>query len=301
LSKPVAFIGAAHAQQPVTPSFRKHKIGDLEVISLIDGIVQAPPREGFIRNAGVEQIKAALRAAGLPDDRVPIPFTAMAVKMNDQLILIDSGTGGAPVYGPSCGWLVQSMAAAGLDTKAVKAIVISHLHGDHIYGLMDEKTNTQLFPDAEIIVPAAELRWWIRPELDTIDLGPTRKGLPQRIRTTLATWRNVRPVDGEVEVLPGVRTIIAPGHSPAQVAHLLGSGEKQLLATADVSFLPALFIKNPDWQAALDQDGPTAVETRKKIFDRAIADNLMVTGVHWLQPNIGTITKEGNSYAFIPV
>jgi glyoxylase-like metal-dependent hydrolase (beta-lactamase superfamily II) len=116
----------------------------------------------------------------------------------------------------------------------------------------------------------------------------------------LATWKNVRPVEGEAELMPGVRTVLANGHSPSQVAHLLSSGGQQLLATADVSLLPALFVKNPDWQTILDQDGPTAVETRKRIFERAIQEKLMVTGVHWLQPNVGTISKDGSSYAFVP-
>jgi hypothetical protein len=103
VNNPVAFTGAAHAQQPNSPSFGKHKIGDIEVISLIDGIVEVPPREGFIWNASVELTKTALRAAGLPDVSVPFPFTAMAVKIRDHLMLIDTGTGGSPVYGPNCG------------------------------------------------------------------------------------------------------------------------------------------------------------------------------------------------------
>ena len=300
IDRPIAFIGAAYAQQPATPSFQKYKVGDVEVFSLVDGIVELPPREGFIRNASVEQTRAALRSSGLDDSRVPFPFTAIAVKLRNQLILIDSGTGGSAIYGPKCGWLLQSMAAAGLDPKSVKTIIVSHLHGDHIYGLMDKTTNAQLFPNAEIIIPAAELKWWIRPEVDTMNLGPTRKGLSERIRATLPHWKNVRPVDGETELVPGIRTILAPGHSPAQVTHLLGSGDKQLLATADVSLLPALFVKNPDWQTILDQDGPTAVATRKRIFERAISDKLMVTGVHWLQPNVGTIAKDGSGYAFVP-
>jgi glyoxylase-like metal-dependent hydrolase (beta-lactamase superfamily II) len=115
----------------------------------------------------------------------------------------------------------------------------------------------------------------------------------------LATWKNVRPVDGEAELLPGVRAIPAHGHSPGQVAHLLSSGDKQLLVTADVSLLPALFLRNPDWQIALDQDPAMAVETRKRIFDRAVADKLMVAGTHWLLPNVGTIAKDGSGYAFV--
>jgi glyoxylase-like metal-dependent hydrolase (beta-lactamase superfamily II) len=83
--------------------------------------------------------------------------------------------------------LFESMAAAGLDPKAVKTILISHLHGDHIYGLMNNESNAQVFPDADIVVPAAELKWWTRPGVESLDLGPTRKGLAQRVQATVAT------------------------------------------------------------------------------------------------------------------
>jgi glyoxylase-like metal-dependent hydrolase (beta-lactamase superfamily II) len=300
LNAPIAFIGAAEAQER-GQAYRKHKIGDIEVISLVDGLLEAPQREGWITNASVDQTKAALRAAGLTDAHVPIPFTALAINMGDRLVLIDTGTGGSPPYPPQSGLLVQSMAAAGLDPKNVKTILISHLHGDHIYGLMNKDTNEQLFPDAEIIVPAAELKWWTRPEVDGMDLGPTRKGLSQRIRNTMAAWKNVRPVDdGEADLIAGVRAIPAAGHSPGQVAHLVSSGTQHLLVTADVSLLPALFVRNPEWQVRLDQDPLMAVETRKRIFDRAVADKLMITGTHWLLPSVGTIAKDGHGYAFTP-
>jgi glyoxylase-like metal-dependent hydrolase (beta-lactamase superfamily II) len=166
---------------------------------------------------------------------------------------------------------------------------------------MDKDTNAQIFPDAEIIVPAEELKWWTQPGVAALDLGPTRAGLASRIQATLATWKNVRPVAGEAEVLPGIHTIRAYGHSPGQMTHLLSSGGKQLLVTADVSLLPALFARNPDWQVSLDQDPPMAVETRKRIFERAIADKAMVAGTHWILPNVGTLSKDGNGYAFVPI
>ena len=282
--------------------FWKYIVGDVEVYSLLDGIREAPHNADFIKNASIEQTKVALRSAGLPEGHVPIPFTALAIKLQNGLVLIDAGTGGFPVYGPNSGLLLQSMKAAGLAPSAVKTILISHLHGDHIYGLMDKDTKAQIFPDAEIIVPAAELAWWTRPEVDTMQLGLTRQGLSQLIRTTLAIWPNVRPVnfDKETHVLPGIGAIPAYGHSPGMVAYHLSSGDKQLFVTADVSLLPALFLRNPDWQLALDQDPLMAVKTRKQIFDRVVADKAMVTGTHWLLPNIGTIAKDGNGYAFTP-
>jgi glyoxylase-like metal-dependent hydrolase (beta-lactamase superfamily II) len=133
-----------------------------------------------------------------------------------------------------------------------------------------------------------------------MDLGPTRKGLSQRIRATLATWKNVRPVDGEVELLPGVHAVRAPGHSPGQVAHLLSSGGKQLLVTADVSLLPALFARNPDWQVNFDQDPQMAIETRKRIFDRAVEDKLMVTERTGFCQTLARSPKDGKGYALMP-
>jgi glyoxylase-like metal-dependent hydrolase (beta-lactamase superfamily II) len=289
----------AHAQQTSNLPFFKYKLGDIEVISLSDGFIEAQHRTGYITNANIEQTKTALRAAGLSDAHLPVPFTVIALKMRNQLVLIDSGNGG-PV-GPRTGLLKQSMAAAGLDPKAVSAVLITHCHGDHIGGLMDKETNAQVFPDAEIIVPAADLKWWSQPEVDAMDLGPTRVGLGRRIRATLAQWKNVMRVEGESEVLPNVRTILAYGHSPGHVVYSVSSGGKQLFVTGDVSLLPALFLKNPDWHVNLDQDPVMATDARRKIFDRAVSENAMVTGTHWLMPGIGTVAKDGNGFAFTPV
>jgi glyoxylase-like metal-dependent hydrolase (beta-lactamase superfamily II) len=294
LGKPITFIGAARAQA-ATENFRKYKVGDIEIVSLYDGIWEKPHDENFIKGVNVEETKAALKAGGLTDAHVPIPFTVIAVNTGGRLVLIDSGTGGGQAGGPKAGILAQSMGAAGLDPKAVKTIVISHFHGDHISGLMAKETNAQMFPDAEIIVPAAELAWWTQP-IDSIP--QPRRALAQRVQATLPSWKNVRPVDGEAEVAPGIRAIPAHGHTQGHTAHLISSGNSQLLVTADATNIQALFVKNPQWQAGFDHVPDQAIETRKKLFDRAIADKAMVAGYHWGLPNVGTIAKDGNGYAF---
>jgi glyoxylase-like metal-dependent hydrolase (beta-lactamase superfamily II) len=235
IDRPVTFVDAAFAQQSGTQPFRKYKVGDVEVFSLIDGMRDAPLRGGMVRNVGIEQVKTALRTAGFPENQAPVRFFVMALKLRDQVVLIDSGTGGHPIYGQGNGRLFESMAAAGLDPKAIKTILISHLHGDHIYGLMDNETNAQVFPNAEIVVPAAEFEWWTRPGVESIDLGPTRKGLAQRIQATIATWKNVRPFEGDPELLPGVHVVQAP-----MVTHLVASGGRQFLISADVVNLSPL-------------------------------------------------------------
>src|SRR3954471_21485988 len=94
LSKPLAFIGAAQAQQtPASPGFKKYKVGDIEVISLYDGVWEKPHDEAFIKGVSVDQTKGALKAGGLTDAFVPIPFTTAAIKSGDRVILVDTGTG----------------------------------------------------------------------------------------------------------------------------------------------------------------------------------------------------------------
>jgi glyoxylase-like metal-dependent hydrolase (beta-lactamase superfamily II) len=298
LDKPITFVDAAHAQQSIPPPFRKYKVGDIEVFSLVDGMREVPLRDGMVKNVGIDRVQTVLRGAGFPDGQTPLRFIVMALKLRDQVVLIDSGTGGHPIYGEGNGRLFDSMAAAGLDPKAVKTILISHLHGDHIYGLMNNETNAQVFPDAEIVVPAAELKWWTRPGVESLDLGPSRKGLALRIRATVATWKNVRTFEGEPELLPGVHAVQVPGHSPGMVAHLVTSGDKQFLVSADVVNLAPHISAIPEWQLSIDQDPQMAVETRRKVFDRAVADKLTISGTHWLMPNVGTLSNDGKGYVF---
>jgi glyoxylase-like metal-dependent hydrolase (beta-lactamase superfamily II) len=297
LDKPLTFIGAAQAQTvPAGPGFKKYQVGEIEVISLYDGVWEKPHDESFIKGANVEQTKAELKAGGLTDAFVPIPFTVLAVKTGGRLVLIDSGTGGGQAGGPKAGLLAQSMAAAGLDPKDVKTILVSHFHGDHIFGLMAKDTNAQTFPDAEIIVPAAELKWWTQP-VESIP-GP-RQPNAKRVQATFPTWKNVKVVDGEAEVAPGIRQIPTHGHTQGHTSHVISSGGKQFISSADVTNINALFVKHPDWQAVFDHVPDEAIATRKKLFDRAIADKAMVSGYHWGLPNVGTIAKDGNGYAFV--
>jgi glyoxylase-like metal-dependent hydrolase (beta-lactamase superfamily II) len=298
LSKPVAFIGAAQAQQiPSGPGFKKYKVGDIEVFSLYDGIWEKPHDDNFIKGVSVEQTKAELKAGGLTDAFFSIPFTVLAIKTGGRLVLIDSGTGGGQTGGPKAGLLAQSMAAAGLDPKDVKTVVVSHFHPDHIFGLMAKDTNEQKYPDAEIIIPATELKWWMQP-VETIP--QPRQGLAKRIQATLPNWKNIKQIDGEVDVAPGVRAIPAHGHTQGHTAHLISSGGAQLIATADATNIYSLFAKHPDWQAVFDHVPDEAVQTRRKLFDRAIAEKAMVAGYHWGLPNVGTLAKDGDGYAFTP-
>jgi glyoxylase-like metal-dependent hydrolase (beta-lactamase superfamily II) len=293
LYRPLEFVGSAFAQAPTGSEVVKFKVGDIEVIQLYDGIWEKPHDAGFIRNATVDQTKAALRAGGLADAHVPIPFTVTAVRVGGRLVVFDSGTGGQLM--PTAGAIAKKnlWQAAGIDPAKVETLVISHFHPDHITGLMAKDTNAPVFPNATIHVPAAEYKFWTDPKVTA--------GAAKRIQQVFPKWKNIRQFEGDAEVVPGVRAINTAGHTPGHTSYHLSSGNRQLIVLGDVTNIRALNMTNPGWHLIFDADPKLAEANRRKIFDRAVADNIMLTGYHWGSPGAGTIAKSGNGYALTPV
>jgi glyoxylase-like metal-dependent hydrolase (beta-lactamase superfamily II) len=131
-------------------------------------------------------------------------------------------------------------------------------------------------------------------------LPDARKPLGQRINKVFPTWKNFKLVEGEKEVAPGIRLVNAPGHTPGHSAFLVASGNQQLMISNDTAYVPALLAPHPEWMGAYDQDGPLAVETRRKLIDRVITDTITICGAHFPFPGAGTFAKDGTGYAFTP-
>jgi glyoxylase-like metal-dependent hydrolase (beta-lactamase superfamily II) len=300
LDKRLAFISPAHAQKTPDPAkgFHKYKVGTVEVTALYDGIWEKPHDPAFIKNASVEDTKAALASAGLSTDFVSIPLTVVVLKVGDRLIMVDSGSGAQ--WQPTAGKLAANMQAAGIDPAKIGTILISHFHPDHIFGLMQKGTNAPTFPNAELIVSATEFKWWTEPGR-VEKLPEPRKPLGTRINAAFPGWKNFKLIEGEKEVAPGIRLVNAPGHTPGHVAFHVSSGSQQLMISNDTAYVPALLAPHPEWQGAYDQDGPLAVESRRKLLDRVIAEKMMICGAHFPFPGAGSFAKDGSGYAFTPV
>ena len=292
---------AAAAAPPAdkqAPGLYRYKIGAFELTALYDGIWYRPITDKFIRNAPFAEVEHALDAAFMPHDRLETPFTTLIVNTGKKLVLIDTGTGGQ--IAPTAGMIGANLAAAGIDPKAVDQIVISHFHPDHINGIKD-KDNALIFPNAEILVPAPEWAYW----MDDANLNAAAPDLKltflnqRRIFADIA--KQVTRYEPGQEVSPGIVTLPAPGHTPGHTVFAVHSGDQSLMVLSDTAQHPAVFARHPDWQAAFDIDGDAAVATRKKLFDRASADRMLVTGYHFPFPACGHLIKTADGYEHVPV
>jgi glyoxylase-like metal-dependent hydrolase (beta-lactamase superfamily II) len=296
---------AKKAQTPdPNPGFRKYRVGDAEVIALYDGIWEKPHDSKYFGNATTEDVKKALAQAGLPTAFVSIPITVFAVRMSGKLILCDVG-GGDQIKAFNAnsvfvsGKMTANMKAAGINQRDVETILISHFHPDHIFGLLEKKTNAPAFPNAEIIVSSAEYKWWTDPSLIG-RLPEARRPLAKRIQSVIPSWKNILQVDGEDEVVPGIRFVKCPGHTPGHTAFHLSSGDEQLMLSNDAAYVPALSMGHPQWHGAFDLDGAKAEASRRRLLDQVVADRMLICGAHFPWPGLNQIAKDGASYALTP-
>lgn len=289
---------SANAAAPMAtaqvPGYYRYKIGELQITAINDGFGRRP-LDGFIKNAELPAVQKALEEAAMPTDALTIPFTTLVVNDGKKLTLIDTGNGnsGAPTSGA---WMTN-FRAAGFTPEQVDTIVISHFHGDHINGLR-LKEGTTVFANAEVMVPAAEWAFW----MDDAKASAAPDGMKPafaNVRRVFDPMKSaIKQYDAGKEVVNGVNAIAAYGHTPGHMAYVIGG---KLLAVQDATNHPALFVRNPSWQAIFDMDGAASEATRRKLLDMAVTDKMQVAFYHAPFPATGNIVKDGAGYRMLPV
>lgn len=298
---PLAAATGARAAQPQSgqqaAGFYRYKVGSLEVTAINDGFFTRAT-EGFVKNAQDDDVKKALAEAFIPQDKVFIPFTTLVVNTGSKLVLLDTGTG--DMGPPTAGTWLANFKAAGFDPANVDTILISHFHGDHINGLR-LKDGSARFPNAEVMVPEAEWAYWMDDAKMASAPDPLKNNFNNVRRVFGPMGKNVNRFAWDKEPISGITTIAAPGHTPGHTAFAIHSGNAKLIAMSDTTNNPVLFVRNPDWSAVFDMDGPTAVQSRRKLLDMTASERMQASFYHAAFPATGFIAKDGNRFQMVPV
>ena len=302
-------LGSAWSQQGTLPNlgapalpavgYRRHRLGEFELIALHDGAVRRPLGEEFVRNVPLEQVKAMLASQGLPTDYVDIPFTAFLAVTPAGRFLFDAGFGdNGP---PTTGRLREHLAAAGFKPEDIDHVVISHFHGDHINGVR-LKEGAPAFPRARIHVPAPEWAFWM-DEARMQAAPQALQGSFQAVRRAFGgpVAERIETFQPGSELAPGIRAEAAFGHTPGMCVFTLRSQGQGFIDVADTANIPALFVRNPDWSVMFDMDAELARQTRRRILEQAARERLLVGGYHFPFPAFGVLEPAGSGWTFRPL
>ena len=297
-------LAAVHAAAPTlgkqAPGFYRYKVGTYECTSIHDGARSFPMPDTFVRNVPKAEALAAAEAAYMPKGMVTVPFNPQIINTGSKLVLIDTGYG--PGIGPTVGLLPAHMAAAGIDPKAIDVVILSHLHPDHINGVRTAD-GTPAFPNAEVMVPTQDWAFWMNEEnFNKAQSDPMMKAYFENVRKVLTPFASkVTKYDWGKEVAPGITTIDTHGHTPGHTSFVVASGSDKVLIQSDVTNIPEMFLRNPDWHVMFDVDPVQAAQTRHKFYDMAAAEKALVVGFHFSFPSLGYVEKDGAKYRLVPI
>ena len=294
-----ATLAQAAAPQVRTqaPGYHRVMLGDFEVTALSDGTV-ALPVDKLLTNTTPVQVGKALSASFL---KAPVDTSVNAYLVNTgtKLVLIDSGAAG--LFGPTLGNLIANLKAAGYQPEQVDEVYLSHLHADHVGGLM--AGDKLAFPNAIVRADRNESDFWLSAA--NLEKAPVEtKEFFQGAQASLnpyVTAGKFKPFDGSTELVPGVRTVASPGHSPGHSTFMVESKGQKLALWGDLMHVAAVQFANPAVTIQFDVDSKAAAAQRKRAFAEAAKQGYLVGSSHLSFPGLGHLRADGKGYRFVPL
>ncbi|WP_020103146.1 MBL fold metallo-hydrolase [Mycobacterium sp. 360MFTsu5.1] len=286
-------------EQPV-PSYYALPVGDIDVVVISDGVLpmSAP---SLATNADPEIRAAWLDDMFLPSDSLALPLNQVVVRRGEQTILIDAGVGvDYQDFTPRAGHWGERLEAAGIDLAAVTDVVLTHMHFDHVGGLLVDGVKDRLRPDVRIHAAAAEAEFWESPDFSRTTVNAAMQDAMRSSATRFLTeYRNVlRPFENEYEVAPGVLVRRTGGHTPGHSVVRLASGGDRLTFAGD-AVLQAGF-DHPDWFNGFEHDPEEAARVRVGLLQELSSTREALVATHLPFPSVCHVATAGNAFRCVP-
>ena len=284
----------------LVPSRYAVRVGEIEVLVVSDGVLPLPTTM-LAHNADPAVRAAWLNDMFLPQDAFDWSLNVVVVRSGGQTILIDAGLGLDPNLNlPRAGQLIKRLEAAGIDLASVTDVVLTHMHMDHIGGLLVDGVKDRLHPDLRIHVAAAEVKFWEAPDFTHVAMPP---GFPDALRAAAkrfaAEYRSqLRLFDEEYEVAPGVIVRRTGGHTPGHSVVRLASGGDRLTFAGDAVF--AVGFDHPDWHNGFEHDPEEAARVRVRLLTELAANGEQLVATHLPFPSVGRVAVDGDAFRWVP-
>ncbi|PTX57456.1 glyoxylase-like metal-dependent hydrolase (beta-lactamase superfamily II) [Litoreibacter ponti] len=276
---PTAASAAAEMKGMSIAKSRRVPLGGFEVTTLLAGTAaREEPQTIFGMNVSEEEFNEVSEENFLPTDKVQFFFTPTLVNTGSELILFDTGL--------NPGGITQAIEDAGYTADQVDKVVITHMHGDHIGGLMGEGGET--FANAAYMTGAVEHNHWSGADNDNFKA----KVAPLNEKFTM--------LEGGGSVASGITAVEAFGHTPGHMNYMIESDGKQLMLIADLANHPVWSLARPDWEVRFDMDKAGAAASRRKVLGMLAADRVPMVGYHMPFPAMGFVAERGEGFEYIP-
>ena len=259
----------------------RFKVGRFDCI-IIQDMGMTPALSQFFPDIPQDEARELAAPYHINVEAIDLSINILLVRTPDHLVLIDTGTGQSS--------LSDKIKSAGIDPAAIDTVVLTHGHSDHVGGIFDAVGNFN-YPNAHYFMWQGEYDHWTGLEQPpNTDLPPAIVTM-QKLHDQPGKLTLIGATDQEVEIVPGVCAIFAPGHTPGHLAIVVESGADKLLHIVDAAHVP-LQITHPEWSMRADTDKVQSATTRKTLFDRALHENLLLMAYHFTFPGLGHVTAD---------
>jgi glyoxylase-like metal-dependent hydrolase (beta-lactamase superfamily II) len=289
---------ARPASDDLVPSRYALRVGEIDVLVISDGVLSLPTAT-LATNADPAALAAWLDDMCLPRDRLDWPMNVVVVRSGGRTVLIDAGIGGEYPNFPRAGRLVQRLDAAGIDPASVTDVVLTHMHMDHVGGLLDDGLKRRLRPHVPIHVAAAEVEFWAAPDFSRASMPSP---IPDVLRSVASRFMDqyrgrLRLFETEYEVAPGVVVRRTGGHTPGHSVIRLASGGDRLTFAGDAVF-PVGF-EHPYWHNGFEHDPEEAARVRVGLLRELAATGEPLVAAHLSFP-FCRVAVDGDVFRWVP-
>jgi len=299
LALPLFSVAQASAPQIKTqaPGYYRMMLGDFEVTAISDGTV-ALPVDKLLENTTPEEVENALKNSYL---KTPLETSVNGYLINTgtKLVLIDTGAG--TLFGPTLGNFITNLKASGYQPEQVDEIYITHMHPDHVGGLV--LGGKIAFPNATVRANQGEADYWLSQV--HMDAAPkekqgTYKGAMSSVNPYVAAGK-FKSFDGDTELVPGIKAFASHGHTVGHTTYVVESNGQKLALWGDLMHVASVQFDDPSVVMKFDTDSKMAAIERKKAFADAAKLGYWVAGAHLSFPGIGHLRANHGGYTWVPV